>query len=184
MYDEDAFKSQIFWIKVRRVFFMLVFSLIGSAIGVAISFYLITVLLSSESLRIPIVAGSTLLFFAISLLITANTGKEIQDGYWKIAVLRKLTLISKKLDSLEKIEDLDNILQGLDLNSQKIINNIPTDSNVDSNVSDTESTDSTNSSTPVNETNTKKSKVRFFKKVNKEDSNDMEKKTLNKKIEV
>ena len=28
-------------------------------------------------------------------------GKEVQDGYWKIAVLRKLTVISKKLDNVQ-----------------------------------------------------------------------------------
>ena len=45
-----------------------------------------------------IVIVSTLIFFAISLLLTASTGKEVQDGYWKIAVLRKLTVIQKDLE--------------------------------------------------------------------------------------
>lgn len=45
-----------------------------------------------------IVIVSTLIFFAFSLLLTANTGKEVQDGYWKIAVLRKLTVIQKDLE--------------------------------------------------------------------------------------
>ena len=48
-----------------------------------------------------IITISTLLFFAISLLVTAGTAKEVQDGYWKIAVLRKLTVISKKLDNVQ-----------------------------------------------------------------------------------
>jgi hypothetical protein len=45
-----------------------------------------------------IVIISTLIFFAMSLLITAGTGKQVQDGYWKIAVLRKLTVIQKNLE--------------------------------------------------------------------------------------
>ena len=43
---------------------------------------------------------STLLFFGIASLITSGTSKEVQEAYWRIAVLRKLTVISKKLDAL------------------------------------------------------------------------------------
>ncbi len=109
MYNEDSFKSHLFWIQVKRVFFMIVFSIVGCILGVVISSYLIDVLLFDQIYRIIIITCSTLLFFAISLLITANTGKEVQDGYWKIATLRKLTLISKKLDVLENLENLDKL---------------------------------------------------------------------------
>lgn len=109
MYNEDSFKSYLFWIKVKRVFFMIVFSIIGCILGVVISSYLIDVLLFDKIYRVIIITCLTLLFFAISLLITANTGKEVQDGYWKIATLRKLTLISKKLDILENLENLDKL---------------------------------------------------------------------------
>ncbi len=107
MYDENTFKNYIFWIKVKRIFLMAVFSIIGAFIGVAISQLVVNILLFDPIFRVMIITISTLLFFAISLLITTNTGKEVQDGYWKIAVLRKLTVISKKLDALE---GLDNFL--------------------------------------------------------------------------
>ena len=100
MYDENTFKNYIFWIKVKRVFFMVVFSIIGVAIGVALSELIVNILRFDTYLRPVIITISTLLFFAISLLVTAGTGKEVQDGYWKIAVLRKLTVISKKLDNV------------------------------------------------------------------------------------
>lgn len=105
MYDENSFKNYIFWLKVKRGFLMLLFSIIGATIGVIISSFLInTLTILGPSSRVIIIAVSTVLFFSISLLLTAGTGKEVQDGYWKMAVLRKLTVISKKLDYLENLE--------------------------------------------------------------------------------
>lgn len=101
MYDENTFKNYIFWLKVKRVFFMIVFSVLGAFVGVAISELIVNILKFETYLRPTIITISTLLFFAISLLVTAGTGKEVQDGYWKIAVLRKLTVISKKLDNVQ-----------------------------------------------------------------------------------
>ena len=107
MYDENTFKNYIFWLKVKRVFFMIVLSIIGAFIGLAISELVVNVLLFDEYLKPIIITISTLLFFAISLLVTAGTGKEVQDGYWKIAVLRKLTVISKKLDNVQIVPSVE-----------------------------------------------------------------------------
>ena len=105
MYDENSFKNYIFWLQVKRVFLMIIFAVIGAFIGVLLSQFLIDVLLLLDAgFKIVIIAISTLLFFGISLLLTAGTGKEVQEGYWKMAVLRKLTVISKKLDYLENID--------------------------------------------------------------------------------
>lgn len=109
MYDENTFKNYIFWLKVKRIFLMLIFSIIGAFIGIVISQFLIDLLLVLDSsFKVIIIALSTLLFFTISLLLTVGTGKEIQEGYWKMAVLRKLTVISKKLDCLENLNISDN----------------------------------------------------------------------------
>ena len=112
MYDEDSFINHLFFIKIKRIFYIILFSIIGAALGGIISFYLIDVLLFSKQLRLVIIIISTLLFFMLSLSLTSNTSREIQDGYWKIAVLRKLTLISKKLDKLDKLDNLE-ILENL-----------------------------------------------------------------------
>lgn len=120
MYDEDSFNKHIFWMKFKRVFLLIFFSIIGCAIGIVLSSYLIELLLLPQKIRIPVIAGSTLIFFFLTLISTAKINKDIQDGYWKIAVLRKLTLISKKLDSLEvleKLEKLENLDYLKDLNS-------------------------------------------------------------------
>ena len=108
MYDENSFKNYIFWLQVRRVFLMILFSMIGCALGVVLSQFLTDVLLMNVS-KVLVIAISTILFFAISVLLTVGTGKEIQDGYWKMAVLRKLTVISKKLDNLDSKQTPNSI---------------------------------------------------------------------------
>lgn len=126
MYNEDSYTRHLTWVKAKRVFSMILFSLIGCLIGVLISSFLITVLMYDEIFRPFIIAISTLLFFFISIFITTNTSKEIQDGYWKVAVLRKLTLISKKLDSLEYLEKLE-CLDKLDkLDNSELLNKLET----------------------------------------------------------
>lgn len=101
MYDEDEFKSLIFWLKVKRVFILLVLAIIGCVIGFFLSAFLIEVLMMSTKLRVLLIAGCTIVFFVIGLLLTAGTAMKVQETYWRIAVLRKMTLISKKLDVLQ-----------------------------------------------------------------------------------
>lgn len=116
MYDEDSYRSEIFWIKAKRTFLIILFAIIGCSLGVLISQYFVDVLLFKLSKSL-IIIFTTLIFISMALLLTANTGRDIQDGYWKIAVLRKLTLISKKLDALENLDKL-NYLEGLSLNNK------------------------------------------------------------------
>ena len=109
MYDEDSFSKHILWMKFRRVFLLIFFSIIGCIIGIILSSYLIELLFLPQNIRIPIIAGATLIFFFITLFSTYKINKDIQDGYWKMAVLRKLTLISKKLDALDNLKKLENL---------------------------------------------------------------------------
>lgn len=117
MYDEDSYRNEIFWIKAKRTFLIILFAIIGCSLGVLISQYFVDILLFKLSKSL-IIIFSTLIFISMSLLLTANTGRDIQDGYWKIAVLRKLTLISKKLDTLENLDRLNGI-EELSLNNNE-----------------------------------------------------------------
>ena len=108
MYDENTFQNYIFWLKVKRVFLMILFSIIGAIVGIVLSQFLVDVLKVLDTIfKAIIIIVSTLLFFGISLLLTANVGRDVQEGYWKMAVLRKLTVISKKLDYLENLDTTD-----------------------------------------------------------------------------
>ena len=105
MYNENSFKNYIFWLKVRRIVLMLLFSVIGCLIGTLISEYLVNVLLVDYSIKVLVITTSTLIFFGFAVLLTINTAKEVQDGYWKIAFLRKLTVMSKKLDNIPSVDE-------------------------------------------------------------------------------
>ena len=82
MYDEKTFGDYIFWLKVKRVVLIILFSVAGAIAGIA-----------------------------MSLLCTTGTAEKVQEGYWKMTMLRKLTIISKKLDVL--VEENDNKVAGL-----------------------------------------------------------------------
>ena len=93
MYSEKTFKNYIFWVQVKRAVIIIVLSCLGAALGV-----LIGKLLQITSFNNVIIVVSTITFFLLSLLLTVGTGEKVQEGYWKIAVLRKLTVIQKNLE--------------------------------------------------------------------------------------
>ena len=83
--------------QVKRIFLIIILSSIGSALGVLIG-KIIESTVQVTSYNNTIIVVSTIVFFLISLLLTVGTGKQVQDSYWKIAVLRKLTVIQKDLE--------------------------------------------------------------------------------------
>ena len=84
MYDEDAYKRYILAIRIKKIFIIIAFCIIGAILGIIISSYIVDILLFSSVLKPTIITVSTLIFLAISLLLTSNISKEVQDGYWKI----------------------------------------------------------------------------------------------------
>ena len=100
MYNERKFKGHLKRLKIRKLLYMLIFSLLGSALGVVISDYIVDILLFNPILRVIIISITTLSFFWFSTLITATTEKDVQDGYWKMEVLNNLNNISQKLDNI------------------------------------------------------------------------------------
>lgn len=97
MYSEKKFKNYIFWVQVKRVVVIIILSCLGAALGVLIGKILESTVKMTSFNNIIIII-STIVFFLLSLLLTTGTGKQVQDGYWKIAVLRKLTVIQKGLE--------------------------------------------------------------------------------------
>ncbi|MCR5185539.1 MAG: hypothetical protein K6D97_00265 [Clostridia bacterium] len=108
MFKESSYKHLLFWLKVKRIFFIIFFTLAGSILGGVLSSYLVDVLMFYDISKSNIVLIFALVSFIFASFFTTSISQAIQDGYWKIATLRKLTLISKKLDSLKKIEELLN----------------------------------------------------------------------------
>lgn len=121
MYSENSYKNYIFWLKFKQIFLMIVFSIVGCVVGRFIGQYLVEVLLlPATSLYISVTVG-TLLMFSIAAGMTSGTARDVQDAYWKIAVLRKLTVISKKLDNIpeDTKKGIKNAIKGKNVNSNK-----------------------------------------------------------------
>ena len=110
MYSEKTFKNYIFWIQVKRVVLIILLSCIGAGIGIGIGAVLKGTVNITEYNTIIIIV-STIIFFLLSLVITAGTGKDVQDGYWKIALLRKLTAIQKTLETSNELLAKGDTLQ-------------------------------------------------------------------------
>ncbi len=121
MYSEESLKNYIFWLKFRRVFFIIVFSLVGCLVGMLANHFLTEILQLGEYLKYICIAAGVIIFFLLSLLCTAGTGKQIQEGYWKIAVLRKLTVISKKLDRVQIKENDSKMVNEVTRDIQKSV---------------------------------------------------------------
>ena len=145
MYSEKSFKNYIFWVQVKRVFLIIILSCLGAAIGVLIGKILESAL-QETAFNNAIIAVSTVIFFLISLLLTVGTGEKVQDGYWKIAVLRKLTVIQKNL------EVNNELLKNTD---KSIRNNL---SSITSDIEDSEFEDDEVESIEENKKNKKKIK--------------------------
>lgn len=127
MYNEKSFKNHIFWMKVKRIFLILVFAIAGALIGMVVSDVVIPILQLDAFYRTPIIIVSTLLMLSIALLLTAGTGRAVQDAYWKMALLRKVIVISKKLDNVSVVanEELDEMIDSLNgIEGKKEIENV------------------------------------------------------------
>lgn len=110
MYSEKTFKNYIFWIQVKRVVLIILLSCIGAGLGIGIG-AILKGTFQIENYNTIIIIVSTIIFFLLSLIITSGTGKEVQDGYWKIALLRKLTAIQKTLEANNEILLKDDTLK-------------------------------------------------------------------------
>ena len=104
MYNEKYFKNHILWIRIKRLIFMLIFSIIGCIIGVISSSYIVDILLFNWNLKPLLIAGFTIVFFFISLLISSNSSRYVQDCLWKIETLHALNNLSDKLDTIKGLE--------------------------------------------------------------------------------
>ena len=100
MYSENSYKNYIFWLKVRQIVIIIGLSLFGCIVGRYIGSFFVDILMFKTLAYNISVIVTTLIFLCIALMATANTARDVQDAYWKIAVLRKLTVISKKLDNV------------------------------------------------------------------------------------
>ena len=123
MYSEKDFKRHILWIRIKRLFFLFVFSIIGCVLGVISSSYIVDILLFDANLKPTIIAASTIVFFLISLLLSSNSSRYIQDCLWKIETLHILNNLSEKLDDIKNVEKAEQISSAISSLKDSLIEN-------------------------------------------------------------
>ena len=143
MYTEKSYKHLLFWLKVKRIFLIFFITLLGAILGGVFSSYFVDILLFSNLSKEKIIIIFSVISFILSNIFTMNINKSIQDGYWRIAALRKLTLISKKLDNLNNLEDLNTYMTNINNIANSLSANIPNNvsNENDSKIDSDESTD-------------------------------------------
>lgn len=143
MYTEKSYKHLLFWLKVKRIFLIFFITLLGAILGGVFSSYFVDILLFSNLSKEKIIIIFSVISFILSNIFTMNINKSIQDGYWRIAALRKLTLISKKLDNLNNLEDLNTYITNINNIANSLSANIPNNvsNENDSKIDSDESTD-------------------------------------------
>ncbi len=100
MYNEKKFKITILLTRIRRYLFIFFFVILGLIGAYVISEFLTEIAKMPQQIAnaVMIVTGFTI--FAIGFILTSNLEFKIQQVYLEMKILKKLNLVSFKLDKL------------------------------------------------------------------------------------
>ena len=100
MYNEKRFKITILLTRIRRYLFIFFFVILGLIGAYVISEFLTEIAKMPQQIAkaVMIVTGFTI--FAIGFILTSNLEFKIQQVYLEMKILKKLNLVSFKLDKL------------------------------------------------------------------------------------
>lgn len=111
MYNEKKLKFWSIMEIIKKWFIVLAFSVLGLAIGFLVSEFVVDVLNEIAIYRIAFIGGLTFLGFFVGLLLTSSVERNVQDAYWKIAVMKSLEEITETLDNLKKENTSSNYIE-------------------------------------------------------------------------
>lgn len=100
MYNEKKFKITILLTRIRRYLFIFFFVILGLIGAYVISEFLTEIAKMPQQIAnaVMIITGFTI--FAIGFILTSNLEFKIQQVYLEMKILKKLNLVSFKLDKL------------------------------------------------------------------------------------
>ena len=100
MYNEKKFKITILLTRLRRYLFIFFFVILGLIGAYVISEFLTEIAKMPQQIAnaVMIITGFTI--FAIGFILTSNLEFKIQQVYLEMKILKKLNLVSFKLDKL------------------------------------------------------------------------------------
>ena len=100
MYSEKKFKITIVLTRIRRYLFIFFFVILGLIGAYVVSEFLTEIARVSREIANTVMIVTGVSVFAIGLILTSNLEFNIQEAYLEMKTLKKLNLVSFKLDKL------------------------------------------------------------------------------------
>lgn len=100
MYNEKRFKITILLTRIRRYLFIFFFVILGLIGAYVISEFLTEIVKMSQQVANAVMIVTGVSIFVIGFILTSNLEFKIQQVYLEMKILKKLNLVSFKLDKL------------------------------------------------------------------------------------
>lgn len=100
MYNEKRFKITILLTRIRRYLFIFFFVILGLIGAYVISEFLTEIVKLSQQIAYTVMIVTGVSIFFIGFILTSNLEFKIQQVYLEMKILKKLNLVSFKLDKL------------------------------------------------------------------------------------
>ena len=100
MYNEKRFKITILLTRIRRYLFIFFFVILGLIGAYVISEFLTEIAKMPQQIANAVMIVTGIAIFVIGLILTSNLEFKIQQVYLEMKILKKLNLVSFKLDKL------------------------------------------------------------------------------------
>ena len=100
MYNEKSFKITILLTLIRRYLFIFFFVILGLIGAYVISEFLTEIVHVEQKLANTIMIGTGVIVFIIAFVLTSNLEFKIQQAQLEMRTLKKVNVISYKLDKL------------------------------------------------------------------------------------
>lgn len=100
MYNEKRFKITILLTRIRRYLFIFFFVILGLIGAYVVSEFLTEIVKMSQQIANAVMIITGISIFVIGFILTSNLEFKIQQVYLEMKILKKLNLVSFKLDKL------------------------------------------------------------------------------------
>lgn len=100
MYNEKKLKLTILFTRIRRYLFIFFFVILGLICAYVLSEFLTEIVKLSRQIANTIMIVTGVSIFVICFILTSNLEFKIQQVYLEMKILKKLNLVSFKVDKL------------------------------------------------------------------------------------
>ncbi|MGN1330126.1 MAG: hypothetical protein ACI4VN_02160 [Clostridia bacterium] len=124
MYNEKSFKITILFTKIRRyvfIFFFVVLALVGAYV---VSEVLTEIFEFPRNISNILMVATGVCVFLLGFILTSNLNFKIQEAYLEMKTLKKINLVSYKLDKLLEqagISISDELTRDLDETNKSLL---------------------------------------------------------------